>query len=314
MLCGGFFSGSETGLYCLSRLRLRVRSERGDPSARALERLVARPRRAISTILVGTNLCVYLATALGTHMLFRRGLGDRAELYAGLFMPPVLLVIGDIIPKTLMQRHADGAMYRAVWPLWVAQVLFYPLAWALRGASALPHLLFGKRASVRAPALTPESLAHFFAEGTRQGVLSGFQRSAAMNIMRLRQVPVSDVMTPLSDAVMVARDASAQELMDLLRRERYSRFPVFADAPEDIVGFVNVLDVVSAGDSAPRVADIIREPMRVLRDVPVTEALHMMRRGRSPLAVVLEAEGGPALGIVTHKDLVEEIVGELTAW
>ena len=107
-----FFSGSETGFYCVNRLRLRFRLLSGWPGAKALQRLNSAPRLAVSTMLIGTNLSVYLATALCAKWLIDLGVGQRADLYGSMIMAPVLLIFAEIIPKSLFQRRADALMYR----------------------------------------------------------------------------------------------------------------------------------------------------------------------------------------------------------
>jgi putative hemolysin len=309
----GFFSGTETGLYCLSRLRLRLKAERGGSSARLLHWLAANPKWLISTMLVGTNLGVYVATILCTQWLFEAGLAGRADFYAGLIMPPILLVFAEMIPKFLMQQRADSAMYPATWPLAAAQFAFLPLSLLLRGVSALPHLLFGRTVSARPPALTDTSFRHYFREGVEHGVLSGFQRRAAMNIMRLRSVAVAEAMTPLDQVIMIAEDASGEELLGLFGRHRYSRIPVHGRRRESVIGVINVIDVASVEGGSLHMRALAREPLRLQRGASVADALRAMRHSRQPLAIVTD-EQGAALGIVTVKDLVEEIVGELEAW
>ena len=312
MLTAAFFSGSETGLYCVNRLRLRLLAERGNHSARLLQNAVRRQRSIISTILVGTNIGLYMATTLVTQMLYPH-FQQRSQFIAGVLLPPVLLIFADMMPKTLMQKHADRMMYYNILPLRLFEVIFYPLAALLRTASALPHLIFRKSRSRRPPAVTPESFRLYLREGADQGVLSGFQRAMAMNILRMRNMPLSKAMIPLERAVMISVDASEQELMALLKAHRYSRIPVFRKQRAEVVGVLNVLDIVLVGSEPPPLADIIREPVRLEQTMPVSEALRRMREQRQPFAVVVD-ETGSAVGLATIKDLVEEIVGELRAW
>lgn len=313
VMSAAFFSGSETGLYCVNRLRLRILAERGDPSARLLLRAAMHPRPIISTILVGTNTALYMATMLVTGLLLEAGLGDTSQFIAGLAMPPFLLVFADMLPKTLMQRHADRVMRVNIWPLRFFQFVFWPLAALLRSVSTLPNLIFRKKRSRRPPAVTPESFRLYLREGADQGVLSGFQRSMAMNILRLRSVPVSQAMTPVSRAVMISDDADGAALMALLGAHRYSRIPVYGGERPNVVGVLNVLDVVLGEGDVPAVRDLMREPVRVAADVSVAQALTMLRQQKQPFAVVQDRDGS-TVGLLTIKDLVEEIVGELRAW
>ncbi|MHC5034555.1 MAG: CNNM domain-containing protein, partial [Planctomycetota bacterium] len=243
IVVAGFYSGSETGSYCVNRLRLRLRAERGGAAARSLLRFVSNPQLAISSMLTGTNAGLYVATILAAAKLAETSWAVPAELYSGIIMPPILLIVAEVIPKSLFQHHADALMYRAVWPLRVSEVLFYPVSVLLRWIGRLPQLLLGKHAAPRRPVFTADSFRFYLSEGAADGVLSTFQRAMAENILRLKSMPVAVVMTPLDEAVMVSEEASCAELHDLLRAHRYSRIPVYRGSREQVAGIVNILDV-----------------------------------------------------------------------
>jgi putative hemolysin len=307
----GFHSGNETGFYCLNRLRLRLRSERGERAARALQRLVSRPQILISTVLVGTNLGIYVATVLCTRKLREYGLTMRADLWSSILLPPIFLICADMTPKSLFQHHADWLMYRTVWPLRASELVFYPFSSFLRWFSRAPQLLLRHRIVPRTAAVTSDAFRFYLSEGAAHGALTSFQRTLAENILRLKSVPVESTMTPLSQTVMIPEGASSEELARLLRAHRYSRLPVWLDTRDHIVGTINVLDVVSA--ERPQVRALMRSVPGVPVGTSVADALSLLRRQKQQFAVVTD-DGGRAAGIVTAKDLVEEIVGELEAW
>jgi CBS domain containing-hemolysin-like protein len=316
ILLAGFFAGSETGAYCLNRLRLRLRAEQGLASARLLLRFVRKPRLAISTTLVGTNVGHYLATVLFTHHLAMVVTAGRAELLSGLIMPPILLVFAEIIPKSLFQHHADVVMYRAVWPLRLSQVVLYPVAAALRWLGGLPLKWLGKDTGPVTPRFTSEAFRFYLSEGTERGVISESQRRMAENIMHLRSLAVRGTMTPLDNAVMVADDASDEDVMAAFRSHRYSRILVFQGKRERVSGAINVIDLASLGagqNGAPAAIALARGVLTFDPDMSVADALWTLRQARQQIGIVTD-EDGKALGLVTVKDLVEEIVGELAAW
>ena len=309
----GLFSGSETGFYCLNRLRLRFRLTHGWRGAAQVQRLNHRPQLAISTMLIGTNISVYLATVLCAQKLREFGVVERTDFYSSLIMPPLLLIFAEIIPKTLFQRHADSLMYRTAWVLNVFKALFFPLLVVLRGMLALLRLAAGRRSFQAGDVVTAEKLRFFMSEGTALGVLSEYQQAMADNILRVKSLGVRTAMVPLEQVVMVGEDASLQELKQTLRDHRFSRLPVYGGERESITGAVNVIDVLSAGEGVGSVQALTRDVMRLDATVSVAEALYALQRARGQMAVIV-GEGGEAEGIVTVKDLVEEIVGELRAW
>ncbi len=310
----GFHSGNETGFYCINRLRLRLWADAGRTSARALHRLVQKPQLAISTVLVGTNIGVYLSTVLLTDLLRRtEWAGMRADVYSSLLMPPILLIFSEIGPKSLFQHHAEHLMYRTVWPLRVSEVVFYPLTLLLRWISGLPGKALRRRSTERRSTVNPDAFRFYLREGAAQGVLSSFQSTLAENILRLRTVDVATAMTPLERAVMIEHAASGDDLLQVLTDHRYSRIPIWRDEPENVVGIVNLIDVALAGGASQGVGPFVREVPHLRRTTSVADALRKLRQERQQFAVVTDADGN-ALGIVTVKDLVEEIVGELQVW
>jgi len=313
VLFAAFHSGSETGTYCVNRLRLRLRAEQGQAAARALLDFTRRPRLAISTILIGTNVGVYVATVLCAQKFNELLAGVHAELYSGLLMPPVLLILADIIPKSLFQHHADALMYRVVWPLRVSQKLFYAPAVLLRWLGGLPQMLLGKGTAPASRSFSRGAFRFYLSQGAAHGVLSSFQRAVADNILRLKSLDVGQAMTPLESIVMVPEDASPEQVRELFAAHRYSRIPIYRGTREQIVGVVRVMDLALAEgeDAAPD--ELAREVLSVRRGASVADVLWKLRQARQQLAVVPDHEGR-AVGIVTVKDLLEEIVGELEGW
>ena len=308
-----FHSGNETGTYCVNRLRLRIRAEQGQPAARALLRFVRQPRLAISGLLVGTNVGVYVATVLCTERLRGAFSELRAGLYSGLIMPPILLLFADLLPKTFFQHHSDVLMYLTIWPLRATQALFRPLALLLRWVGGLPHVLLGEAGAPARPAFTAETFRFYLGEGAAHGVLSSFQRSMAENILRLKSLPVGKAMIPLEEAAMAAEDAAYEDLLSVVRTHGYSRIPLYRGSREHVVGMVHVMDLACAEGERSSTAELARGVLTVRKDTSVADALWRLRQARQQLGVVTDADG-VAVGIVTVKDLVEEIVGELEAW
>ncbi len=312
MLMSAFYSGSETGFYCLNRLRVWVGAERGSGVARALMNFIRNPRATISTILVGNNIANYAATILFTEQLRHTVLGHRPDFYSSIILPPILLVFCEIIPKSVFQHHSGRLMRGAVWPLRVSAWLYSPLAWLLRAVSRIPHLLAGERQEARGSMVSQDSFKFYLSQGAAHGALSSYQRSMAENILRLGTTTLAAALTPLERAVMVRYDASFEDLREVLAGHRYSRVPVWRSSRDDIVGVINVIDVASA-EGSPSASELMRDVLVLEEQTSVAQALTRMRGAKQQFAVVRDGDGR-AVGVVTIKDLVEEIVGELEAW
>ncbi len=315
-LCIGlesFFSGSETGLYCVNRMRLRFRLERRWPGAAALQKLTSDPQLAISTMLIGTNLSVYLASVLCSRRLGAfEALAPRADLYTSLILPPVLLVFAEIVPKSIFQRGADTLMYKAALPLSAARTAFYPVLFVMKGLGALIRRLALRLGAEEAGELTVEKFRFFLSEGAALGVVTPHQQAMAENIFHLRSLGVARAMVPLENVVMVPETVGPDGLLNVLRDHRFSRLPVYSGERADIAGIVNIIDVLAGRGAALVPSDIMRPPLFLGARLSVMDALYALQKAHRQMAVVTDGEA--AVGIVTVKDLVERIVGELAEW
>jgi len=305
VLLEGFFSGAEIGFYSVNRVRLRSRVEGGWRGAGMLHRLLEQPGATIMTTLVGTNVMVYAATALATGLL--QGY-LYAELLATLVMTPVILVFGELIPKDIFRRKADTWMYALAGPIDRLRWLLTPVTAALRG---LVRLVTGGAASRdRGAMFSRAALREWIAEGRQDGVLSDYQHALSANVLDLLKKRVLPAMIPLDKVEMVSAELSGGALREALRAMGHSRVPVYRGSRKNVVGILHALDYICASEPDRSAADLAHRAVEVKPRGGVHAALVALQRNREQMAIVVNRAGKPA-GIVTVKDLVEEIVGEL---
>jgi len=316
VLASGFYSGCETGVYCLSRIRLRLRADGGERRARLVRNLIADEQGLIISLLIGTNLFNYLATVSVAHLFTSyRYSGGQSELYTTLIVVPVVFVFGEVLPKNLYQRHADRLTLAMAVPLAVScfvyrfvglvSVLKRLAAAAVRlvqGSDARPGRLLGPR----------QEVISLLREGLGYGVLSEQQSSTIDRVMRLHDLQVRYVMVPLSRVASIPLSMKREALLDVIARHDYSRLCVYRSDPRHIIGILGVYDLLQT-ESDAATEQLMTDPLRVAADEPVMACLVQMQKSRQPLAVV-EADSGRAVGIVTIKDIVEQIVGGLAVW
>jgi len=311
VLTAGYYAGTETGFYRLNRVRLRYRLERGSRTARRLDALMRRPDEFVITTLVGNNLFVFLATLICTR-LYEPAYGQRAEFIATLTLIGPIFLFGEVLQKEIFRRAADVLMYRATGMLRWSSRIFYPAVFLLkqvqrfwsiftRGAPLGSELQVGRK-----------RLDHFFSESVQEGTLSLHQRTMAANIMKLQELCVERLMIPLEKTVSLGLDETLERCRELARTSPYRRFPI-AEEDGRLIGVVNVLDVLSHREGPFEVRRYMRQPVVFDREARVIDALHRLKHSHQPMGFVKDAEGGVS-GIITIKDLVEEIVGELAAW
>jgi len=309
VLLAAYYAGMETGAYCLNRMRLRYRKEHNWKSARILFGLLQDPEGLLCATLVGYNLFVFLGTAIVTGMLEASNV-RAAELISTLCLAPILLVFADMTPKNIFQRQADRLMYPLAATMSLSRTVFSPVVFLLKGITRVVG--HGKDAE-RDPFFTPERLHYLIAEGTEEGVISSYQSMMARNILRLDETPLSRVMIPIKDATAIPKSISTEQLRKTIAEKRFSRFPVYDGRRDNVVGVLNILEFLWTEDANKTCEDLMRPPLYLKKNMPIDDALVQLQKAKQPMGIVVN-EMSRALGIVTIKDIVEEIVGELEAW
>jgi len=311
----GFVSGCEMGLYCLNPIRLELARRRGRWAATTLTRMLADRAGLITALLVGNNAADYMAAACVVSLFIGTGMGEQeAELYTALLLTPLIFVFGEVLPKNLVRQDADRFMNRAA-------AVLHAMNLGLRATGVVAMLKALARLAARLAGLDPhtplssleprQQILAVLREGVGAGVLSDQQSLIAERVLNLSRVPVRSAMIDRSRTVSVSIHATRDEFTELAASHRYSRMPVL-ERPHQVVGVVNVFDVLADDRNRP-IRDFVQPALELLPDQSVTSALTTMQRRGIALAVVTNRQGH-FLGIVTLKDLVEEIVGELHAW
>jgi putative hemolysin len=310
-------SAVETGSYRLNRIRLRVRADAGDRRAATLLALLADLPGLVIAILIVNNAANYLVTAGTTTLLSDQALGlsdMMVQLAATAIVTPVLFVFCELLPKYLFAAEPERFMSPLAGTVRGTYRLLYGLGLvpALKGVSRIVMRIAGKR---RAEPFTPrQRLRAVLGEGAAEGVISGYQHELVGRVLGMREQLVSGVMIPIGSVASVPLDITRPRFVEELRRHSYSRLPVWEGSREHVVGIVHINDVLAVkGDSMDLPALMRRDFVVVSPDTPVGQAMLGLRKARAAMAVVRDPQGR-AVGIITVKDLVEEIVGELAAW
>ncbi|NQU76868.1 MAG: DUF21 domain-containing protein [Planctomycetes bacterium] len=308
------FAGLETGTYVLNKVRLELRSAGPDHRARRLSRALARPQELLVSLLIGTNAAHYLVT-VPTVLLFAMYGTQNPQLYATAAVTPVLFVLGELVPKNVFRVAGETLTYRLSWVVtavmgacrWIG---LSPVVLAVGGVMLRlwpGHKIGGGEPEPRQRVRT------FLAEGHAQGVLTQFQSHMADRVVSMQSTTVREVMVELSRVVSIPAECPEKQFVETLARHDFSRLPVGRDRPDNIVGIVNIYDVLRADDGLANLTDHVRPPICLAETLNVSEALVTLQRAHLAMGLVVSATDKP-VGIVTIKDLVEEIVGELEAW
>lgn len=303
-------SGLETGLYVVNRVRLAVRAGRGDRAAIRLERELERPDRLLATLLITNNAANY-AGSLGVAAIIA---GFAVPVWAAvalntLIVVPLLFVFGETIPKDLFRTRADSWLPRFGAALTGARRLLTMAALVplLATISTILRRFLGD--DDRNAGSPRARIARFIRESHASGSLSEAQLDLAGRALAMRQRTVASEMTPWRQVASLKHSTENADVRAIARSTLRSRLPVVADGR--VAGFVEVQHLLVHGGSVAEAldADVPRFPPTAR----AFSALEVLRRRRRPMGVVEDAEGKP-LGIVTLKDLVEPLIGDLRAW
>jgi len=301
------FCGLETGIYRINKIRLALRAEAGESAAATLQRLGRNFNNVLSVLLIGTNLCRYVATFSISVIFVTAGAGHNTQWYTMAVAAPLMFVFQDSIPKSVFQRTAETMVYRLTWLLRSASVVFNVcgLAPLVRGFAAGMLWLLGRKAG------TGHLLGHTgveaaFAEGRASGVLTDYQSAMADRAMRVGQLRLSDVMAPMADVVDASVDAARDEVLALVRRHDYSRLPL-RDADGQVAGVLDAYDILADDHAVPR--DSMRPPLVLQDSQSVTDGFVAFQRANAMMAIIAD-EAGRHVGIATVEDVVAQIVGQ----
>ena len=322
VVLGALFGGAETGMYRLSRLRLRLGIEKKKLHFVALGKAMYDSPALLLSTLIGNNLSHYFATSIVTLMLLAKVRTEHtAELFATLITAPTLFVFSELIPKNLFFYRADSLMPALGPGLYAFQRILtlsgiIPL---LKFVTRIFAVLSGTPASPIA-SISDAREHHIEAivrETREEGFLSSTQTDIISRIVKVPYIRIRSVMTPLNKAQMLPQDSNRTALLDVLKKHQFIRLLVYEGEPETIVGFVNIYEVLGSSESFTNLRRYLK-PVRTLpADTTVIDAIDIMRRDKLQIVLVTRTSHlgrAKPLGIVTMKDLAEELLGELVEW
>ncbi len=308
------FSGMETGFYVLSRPRLQLRGWKKDTAALRLNQWIKKPAGPLAGLLIWQNICNFMVSAGVAELIRQRQYSPTVQtLLSALIVLPLMLIFAEILPKDLFLTHADDWTYRLSrllsWSLMVITVL--PVLPLLRVLDFLTRRVIGHM--LESPQVDPPPrLLAFTAEPTATGVLTDTQQDLIQRGLRIAHIHVREVMMPWNRVIGVPVNISRRGFEAMVRHYHVSRMPVLGRSAQDVLGLVDVIDAIgSSGELQLR--QHLKPALTLLGEQSVRTAIRLMQAARQTIAVVVNRQG-QAIGLVTMKDLVEELLGDLQSW
>ena len=312
MCLSALFSGIETGLYTINRVRLTVLASHGDRRAIRLQRYLANPTRMLSTLLVGNNLVHYGMSFCAAAIIDSFGVSPGAAVVINACVViPTLFIFGDTLPKDLFRTYTDRWTYSLAWLLAATEkiLVFTGLVPLVQAAGNLVAKALGSDDTAAATAR--QRMSQLIKEGMGAGVLTEAQTTLADRALAIRERTVRSVMVPWKRMLCIAPDAGQQARELHIRYRSYTRLPVI-DRDGRVVGILSLLDALLEPQKTTR--ELMQPPLVFTPDTPVRDALRRMREQRQPMAIITQSGRIQPIGLVTIKDLIEPLTGELGAW
>ena len=310
LVLSAFFSGSETAMMAVNRLRLRRRVKR-EQRARLLRDILKEPEKLIGTLLFCNNLVNVALSAIATGLAIRFW-GETGMAYATFAVTLALLVFSEITPKTVA-AYAPTRLALAVAPAIRRLIrVLYPLVRVLTFISDLLIRILGLHRSPTSDRITEEEIRTAIEAGGDEGVLDQAKQDMLMGVLGLEGITVGDIMVPIRDVVVLPADADHDEVYQIIEKSQASRYPVYQGDRSDIIGFIHVRDFLLAPSAEPfSLKKILRPPHFVPNLRSIRRQLLSFQKERSHLSIIVDEYGG-VQGIVTLEDILEEIVGEIS--
>lgn len=324
IVANGFFAGSEIAVVAVRRTRLEELRASGSAAADAVLKLREQPERFLATVQVGITVVGATAAAFGGAAVAERlepllervaWLAPRADGLALLIVVGGVsyfsIVVGELVPKSLALRVAEpfslhiGRFFLAL--SWLAR----PLVWLLSGSANVVLRPFADRTTFTETRHSADELQQLVEEASKAGTIHPQAGEIAGRALELPELTAADVLVPRQDVVMVPVDASHDDLVRILSEHRHSRMPVYEGDIDQVVGYLNVKDLITRSNQ-PRgdIRAIVRPPFFVHETKSIVDLMREMRNRHVPFAIVVDEQGGTS-GIITMEDLLEELVGEI---
>nr|UWI51112.1 hemolysin family protein [Clostridioides difficile] len=312
LMGSAFFSASETALMSLSKIRIRYMQDEGVKGAKLVSSLIENPNKLLSSILVGNNVVNIAATSISTS-LFIGLMGEKGVALATAVMTVLVLIFGEITPKTIAASNSEKVSLLVSKPIRVIIFVLRPVVWVFNIITNVIFKLFGITHKGAKSFITEEELKTMVNVSHEEGVLEMEEREIINNVFEFGDMQAKNAMIQRIDMVAIDIEDSYDEIIQVFKEEKLSRMPVYEETIDDIIGILNIKDIIFLSDEEIDSFDIknyMREPFFTYEFKKITQLLEEMKLEKSQMAIVVDEYGGTS-GLLTIEDLVEVIVGDI---
>ena len=305
-----FFSSSETAMMAVNKIRVRNLADAGLSSAQTLMKVLDNQPKMLSAILIGNNIVNISASSLAT-ILVTRAFGD---MYVGVgtgILTLLVLIFGEITPKTSATLYSETMALRFAKPIYMIMQVLTPVIFIVdklsQGVLRLLHVDPNKKQD----AITEDELRTIVEVSHEEGVIELDEKKMIYNVFDFGDSVAKDIMVPRIDMTFIDVDATFSEVIEVFREVKYTRYPVYEETTDNVIGIINIKDLLLTENQKKFcIRDYLREPLYTYEFKKTAELMVELRKTQNNIAIVLDEYGATA-GLITLEDMLEEIVGEI---
>ena len=303
-----FFSASETAFSSVNKIRLKNYASDGNRKAERALKIAEDFDRMLSAILIGNNIVNIASASIGT-VIFTKLFGVAGAAVSTVVMTIVVLIFGEILPKSYAKENSEKVTMSFAAPLNVVMVVLTPLVWIF---TKLQSLVKSKKGEEDAPSVTQEELKFIIEEIEDEGVLQESESELLQSALEFQEITVDEILTPRVDLVAADVNDSVEEIKALFMEHRYSRIPIYEKTVDSIIGVLWERDFFREliNGNEVDIRSLTRKTIFVPEKQLISSLMRELQMSKIHMAVVTDSYGG-TVGIVTLEDIVEELVGEI---
>ena len=310
LLLSAFFSSAETSLTTVNKIKMRSLAEDGNKNAKLVLKLSENPSRMLSAILIGNNIVNLSASALTTTIAIGFG-ADLAVAIATGIITILILIFGEIVPKTAANVSADKLALVYAYPINLIMTILTPISIIINALARVVMFIIRIDPNAKNDAMTEDELLTIVDVGHEDGVIEEEEREMIYNVFSLGDAKAKDVMVPRVNVIFADVESTYSELIDIFREHKFTRLPVYEETTDNVIGTINMKDLLLYDHIEDfQVRNFLREAYFTCEHKIGSELLVEMREASYNIAIVLD-EYGETAGLITLEDILEEIVGEI---
>ncbi|MCB9094452.1 MAG: HlyC/CorC family transporter [Halobacteriovoraceae bacterium] len=310
LLFSAFFSGAEAVLMSIPVERTKQLIEAGGVKGRIFQFMLEKPTELLTTILVGNNIVNIFVASLATAITSRYFKDDVIAISVGV-TTAFILIFGEILPKTIARTKAEALVYPT---MVILRFLFIFLYLIVKPLSLIIQLLLGKNAHLNGRLVTKDDIEFMVNQAEKEKTIDSKQIDLLNSILEFPTIKVKDIMVPRNKVIGIdSKNSKFSEILATIREYAHSRYPVFEEDLDNMIGFLHVKDLafVSFDERENfKVSEFIKEPFYVYEHMKIQAVFDHMNRNKVHLSIVKD-ENGMVVGIITLEDIMEEIFGEI---